>query len=187
MNQLTNAFKKFGFSDSEIFEISAHFHLKQYKSHDHFLQHGQTCEYLGFISKGIFQFYVDGESNETTTYVAFKNDFIISVQSYFAGKPSKESIKALTDSEVWVIRKTDFEKLHKKINSFKDFYIKVLEKLVVCIDESRFDYITLKPEERYMKLMKENPELLHDVPLKYLSTLIGITPRHLSRIRNNIR
>jgi len=63
----------------------------------------------------------------------------------------------------------------------------MLEMLMVCLDESRFDYITLKPEERYAKLIKEEPELIKQIPLKYLSSLIGVTPRHLSRIRNNIQ
>jgi CRP/FNR family transcriptional regulator, anaerobic regulatory protein len=187
MNTVENIFKNFGFQDEDIIEILNYFSLKQYKNGEFFIKYGQTGEYLGIIERGIFQYYYENETDELTTYIAFKNDFIISFQSFYLGKPSKENIKAIINSEVWLIRKTDFEKLNNIITGFKDFYIKALENLVICIDESRFDYITLKPEERYLKLLNEEPQLLQQIPLKHLSAIIGITPRHLSRIRSNIR
>ena len=187
MNQLEIAFQKFGFTDNEVLEITNCFDLKHYSCGELFIKNEVVSDYLGFINNGIFQFYFDNDADEITTYVALKNDFMLSVQSFFAGQPSKENVKALIDSDVWIINKSDFEKLKDKIAGFKDFYIKVLEQLMVCIDESRFNYITLKPEERYAILLKEEPELIQQVPLKYLSALIGVTPRHLSRIRNNIR
>lgn len=187
MNQLELAFTEFGFSEKHVITISTLFKLKQYKRGDYFLQDGKLGEYIGFVNSGMFQFYVDTDSAEITTYIAFRNDFILSIQCYFAGKPSKENIKALVDSEVCVIRKVDFKHLIETIGGFKEFYIKVLENLLTCLDESRFDYITLKPEERYLKLLTEEPELLQQVPLKYLSALIGVTPRHLSRIRKGIQ
>ena len=42
-------------------------------------------------------------------------------------------------------------------------------------------------KERYLTLMEENPELLQDVPLKYLASYLYITPQSLSRIRAGLR
>jgi CRP/FNR family transcriptional regulator, anaerobic regulatory protein len=187
MNQLESIFIKFGFSESEAKEISKSFVLKHYKSGCFFLQDGMIGDFLGFVEGGVFQFYYNNDSDELTTYIAFKDDFILSVQSFFAGKRSKENIKSLVDSDVWVIKKSAFEKLINSVKGFKDFYISVLEQIMVCLDESRFNYITLKPEERYVKLINEEPELIQQIPLKYLSSLIGVTPRHLSRIRKNFK
>ena len=38
-----------------------------------------------------------------------------------------------------------------------------------------------------MTLMEENPELLQDVPLKYLASYLYITPQSLSRIRAGLK
>lgn len=187
MNQLEHAFQQFGFTEPEIGEISKCFVLKHYSAGELVIKSEVVAEFLGFVEDGMLQFYFDNDADQITTYMALKNDFILSVQSFFAGKPSKECVKALVDSNVWIITKSDFEVLKDKVSSFKVFYISVLEQLLVCLDESRFDYITLKPEERYAKLMKYEPELIQQIPLKYLSALIGVTPRHLSRIRKNIR
>ncbi|MCD8540808.1 MAG: Crp/Fnr family transcriptional regulator, partial [Leadbetterella sp.] len=40
-------------------------------------------------------------------------------------------------------------------------------------------------EERYEKFSKENPAIMQNVPLHYIASYLGITPRHLSRIRKN--
>jgi signal-transduction protein with cAMP-binding, CBS, and nucleotidyltransferase domain len=186
MNQLESAFQKFGFSDNDVIEISKSFVLNRYKKGELFIKNDALADYLGFVEKGMFRFYFDKDAEEITTYIALENDFILSVQSFFANQTAKDNIKALVDSEVWIIKKSDFVELNNKIMGFKDFYISVLERLLVCLDESRFSYIALTPEERYAKLLKEKPEFVLQVPLKYLSALIGVTPRHLSRLRNNI-
>lgn len=46
---------------------------------------------------------------------------------------------------------------------------------------------SLLAKERYLTLMEENPELLQDVPLKYLASYLYITPQSLSRIRAGLR
>jgi hypothetical protein len=40
-------------------------------------------------------------------------------------------------------------------------------------------------EERYATLLKETPGILKRVPLKYVSSFLGITPVSLSRIRRS--
>jgi hypothetical protein len=46
--------------------------------------------------------------------------------------------------------------------------------------------LNLSAEERYLRLFKERPELLKVIPLKYISSYIGVTAQALSRIRKRI-
>ena len=79
------------------------------------------------------------------------------------------------------------KRLADEIPRFKDFYIGLLENSICSIDTSRNDLITLTGEQRYAKILNEHPNLLQKIPLQYIANIIGITPRHLSRIRNNFR
>ena len=44
----------------------------------------------------------------------------------------------------------------------------------------------LTPEQRYLKLLTENPKLLHEIPLKMIASYLGVTDVGLSRIRKRI-
>ncbi|WP_258932283.1 hypothetical protein [Flavobacterium oreochromis] len=54
------------------------------------------------------------------------------------------------------------------------------------IDDYRIDLLALTPEERYKKLLENEPKLLNEVPLHYLASFLGISNRHMSRIRKSI-
>ena len=60
------------------------------------------------------------------------------------------------------------------------------EKQICLIDDYRIDLLTLTPEERYKKLLTNEPKLLQEVPLHYLASFLGISSRHMSRIRKCI-
>jgi len=125
------------------------------------------------------------DGKEITTYVTGENSFLASLSSFYHQKPCKEYIRALADSALWMIHYNDLQKLKTASAAFQSFYIAALENLVVGMDETRTNLIILTAEERYAFLMKEEPELLRQIPLQYLASILGVTPRHLSRIRNN--
>ena len=45
---------------------------------------------------------------------------------------------------------------------------------------------TLTAEQRYQKLIKNYPEILHNVPLQYIASFLGMNAKSLSRIRKEI-
>ena len=150
-----------------------------------FAEEGKTSKYLAFITKGFFQYFYLKDGKEITTYVTGENTFLLSVTSFYKQKPCKEFIRAVTDAELLMLHYNDLLKLKTSNEGFRTFYIEALENLVVGMDETRSNFIILTAEERYANLMKEEPALLQQVPLQHLASLLGITPRHLSRIRNN--
>ena len=69
-----------------------------------------------------------------------------------------------------------------------NFGRRIFEREILSVDSSTVAYGTPPTaKERYMTLMEENPELLQDVPLKYLASYLYITPQSLSRIRAGLK
>ncbi len=176
-----------GFTKLEIETISSFFFHKHFDKGNFFSTESSINPHLAFIEEGVFQYYFNQDGNEITTYVIGKNGFIASLLSVLQQKPAQENIRAVTDADVWMIHKNDFDTLQTKISGFKDFYIKILDGQIICIDESRFGLLTQSAEERYQKLLEKEPQLLQQLPLQFLASTLGITPRHLSRIRSKIR
>jgi CRP/FNR family transcriptional regulator, anaerobic regulatory protein len=185
MNNLKKYFENKEFAGEDLDKILNAFYLKEFRKSDLFAEFGQSSKQLGYIESGVFQYYILDNNEETTTYVATENTFIASLLGFFNEVPAQENIRALMDGRVWLITKSSLTRLINEIPKFKDFYIAILEWHICAIDKSRNELIMLTAEQRYDKMLSETPHLLKHVPLQYIAAILGVTPRHLSRIRKN--
>ena len=60
------------------------------------------------------------------------------------------------------------------------------EELFLKKAKRELDLLNKTAEERYLSLFTERPELIKEIPLKFIASYIGITPQALSRIRKRI-
>jgi CRP-like cAMP-binding protein len=159
------------------------FTILNLKKNDYFVKEGQVCSYFCFLESGILQHAIEVADEEKTTYLALRNSVTSSLNSFLNQIPSRKSIKALADSKLWVVDLKTFKDLIANNEAFHQFYYNVIEKQICLIDDYRIDLLTLTPEERYNKLLLTEPKLLQEVPLHYLASFLGISTRHMSRIR----
>lgn len=187
MNYLAAYFQHVGFTENHAIQIASAFKLRELNKGEFFVQAEKVSKTLAFLETGLMQYFTfDANGDERTTYISLPNTFVASLLSFLNEIPARESIRALSPSRIWTISKEDLTQLRIDIPQFKDFYVSVLEWQICCIDKNRFDLITLSSEQRYEKLLKEEPELLQQVPLQYIASMLGMTPRHLSRLRAKV-
>ncbi|QHI37959.1 hypothetical protein IMCC3317_33420 [Kordia antarctica] len=167
----------------EILEAFNYLHLKK---NTLFVEEGKVCQYFCFIESGILQHNIMVLGEEKTTYLALKNSATAALKSFIHKIPSRKNIKAISDCDLFVITQKDFQHLLKNNKAFNRFYYNLIENQIYRIDDYRIDLLTLTPEERYQKLLSNEPKLLKEVPLHYLASFLGISSRHMSRIRKNV-
>ena len=163
------------------------FQIIALKKNDFLVQSGSICKHFCYIESGVLQHSIDVLGEDKTTYIALKNSFTSALNSFKNKVPSRKSIKALTDCKLWVIDIETFKHLLKNNIAFNRFYYNLIENQIFRIDDYRIDLLTLTPEERYKKLLDNDNNLLQEVPLHYLASFLGISSRHMSRIRKNIK
>lgn len=175
-------------SFTELLEQSKDsFRLLSLKKNDYFVKEGEICPYFCYVESGILQHSITVDDEEKTTYLALRNSVTSSLNSFLFQKPSRKNIKAISDCELWIVDLQTFKNLIESNKAFHQFYYNLIEKQLCLIDDYRIDLLTLSPEERYHKLLATEPKLLQEVPLHYLSSFLGISSRHMSRIRKNIK
>lgn len=157
------------------------------KRNEFLVKEDQVCTFFCFLESGILQHAIEVAGEEKTTYLALRNSVTSSLNSFLNQTPSRKSIKALADTKLWVIDLLTFKDLITHNEAFSQFYHNLIEKQICLIDDYRIDLLTLSPEERYNKLLLTEPKLLQEVPLHYLASFLGISTRHMSRIRKNIK
>jgi hypothetical protein len=59
----------------------------------------------------------------------------------------------------------------------------VAENLFITMERRIAMLQSQSAQERYEKMLKENPEIILNVPLQYTASFLGVTPQHLSRLR----
>lgn len=187
MQKLRTYFTHLGFQAPDLDKVVGSFELREFAKGELVVTEGTTSRHIGFVDRGLFQYYVNKDGVEVTSYVNVPDTWFASVMSFVAEKPALENVRAITDGAIFLISKPNLKKLVEEIPAFKGFYIALLEQSIVGIDESRHDLITLTAEQRYEKLLRKEPHLLQMIPLQHLASMLGITPRHLSRIRASIQ
>lgn len=167
-------------SQQEIDDFTGRISLQQYEKDTCLLDIGEICMEWGFIASGSFrEYYLNSEMDEVTTNLFTENDWVLNHQSFTGQKPSKCRIEAFEDSKVLKLNVHD---LHDLIGKSPAFFAlgKILEV------ETKFPQ-SASPEEKYLKLIKEKPELIQKFPLKYIASYMSITPETLSRVRARIQ
>lgn len=167
-----------------ILEKFNYLHLKK---NTLFVEEDTICKYFCFIESGILQHNILVEGEEKTTYLALKNSATAALKSFMHQIPSRKNMKAISDCDLFVINQKDFRHLLKNNKAFHKFYYNLIENQIYRIDDYRIDLLTLTPEERYKKLLSNEPKLLKEVPLHYLASFLGISSRHMSRIRKFVK
>jgi CRP-like cAMP-binding protein len=157
------------------------------KKNSYFLQEGQICDSIAFINSGVliyFKFLENGK--EVTTDFAFKSDWVTDNQSRLNKLPSIINIKAIVPSEVLIIRNRDLTYLFESIPKIERLSRLLMEQAFTKFTQLSIDLQVLSARERYLKMLKEYPDISQNVPLYHIANYLGIAPKSLSRLRKEI-
>ena len=144
---------------------------------------GHTCKTIYFIKKGVARIYYFKDGNDITESFAFENNIIARVESLFTGKPSRKAIQILEDAEIVAINATELFKLYDQFPEIERLFRLIFETAYVGTVDRIESLQFQTAEERYNALVKEAPDVLKRIPLKYIASYLGITQVSLSRIR----
>jgi CRP-like cAMP-binding protein len=187
-NKLIEYFKRImPLSDEEIGAIVETMSTREYKKGKVLLKEGQISTEVYFVLEGcVRQFYlVDGEEKTQNFFTA--GQWVVSIKSFSQDSPSAHFLDCCTDTMLVVGNRQKEEDLYLRFPRFETISRKVMEKVFEEQQEIMASYTTDSPEQRYLKLLKERPELIQQVPQYYIASYIGVKPESLSRIRRRMR
>jgi CRP-like cAMP-binding protein len=109
------------------------------------------------VSGSLRVFALDGEEEQIIRF-GYKENLVVSLDSFFTGKPSNLFIQALKKTVIKVIPKTQIDML---INTRSNVFLwtAILEKLVIEQMEREIDILTRSPKDRFHRVLKRSPQL----------------------------
>ncbi|MEQ8422442.1 MAG: Crp/Fnr family transcriptional regulator [Arenibacter algicola] len=185
---MRNYLKSFNLlSDKEIDLFESKLVRKKIEKGEYFIKEGNTCNKIAFIVSGLFRTYYHSSSEEEVTYCfSFPSFFAGAYSSFLSQNKTVENIQALTDSDLLVISREDILELEKSSYNWLKFFKLIAEQEYIKLEKRIFLLQKETADKRYLDLLTNHPGFLQLIPLSYLSSYLGITQRHLSRIRKSI-
>ncbi|MFO8020841.1 MAG: Crp/Fnr family transcriptional regulator [Perlabentimonas sp.] len=147
---------------------------------------GEIAKIIVFTNKGYLRVYYNHDGEEITRDITPLNSFATALPSFITQTPSYEVISAITDCELFVIRKENLDYLYDTYPKWERLGRRIIEDMFVEAQHRLYQFITQTAEVRYRQLMQYHPDMIRDVPLKHIADFLGIKLQSLSRLRKNI-
>ncbi|RZL31631.1 MAG: Crp/Fnr family transcriptional regulator [Pedobacter sp.] len=185
---MTEYLKSFNlFTDEEINDFLSLCQVRTLKKGDVYIEQNKICKSLSFVKSGIFRsFYFSNNDDEITYCFTFPNNLLMAYSSFISQNKSEENIQALSDAEIISIPKLTLERLAESNNNWLRFLKIIAEKEYVELEKWIFNHQKDNAQQRYLDLLTKQSHYIQEIPLHYIASYLGVTQRHLSRIRANI-
>ncbi len=157
-----------------------------YKKGTCFLSEGQVADRSYYVEKGCVRKYYIKDGEEKTTDFYLEDDSITTTPSSDKNLKSKYFLECLEDTNLKIVTTQQEETLYKRFPRFQSLCRISAEKKLEEYQELFSKFILSSPEERYLDLLNNRPELLHRVPQYHLASFLGVKPESLSRIKKRV-
>lgn len=139
---------------------------------------------LYYVESGSVRIFVLDEYQEQTIRFGYKENLIVSLDSFLTSKPSDLFIQAIKKTVVKVVSKQQIDKF-LETESNRNLWIKILENLVIQQMEREIDILTNSPKERYERVLKRSPQLFQEIPNRHIANYLRMSPETLSRLKKS--
>ena len=173
-------------TDDEKQGILDAFPIKIYTKGANLLKEGQVAKDAFLVIKGCMRKYSieDGEEKTTEFYTEFQP--AVNFDSMSNGSPSKYYFTCTEDSTIAILNSEKESALYERFPRFGEVCRVEMEKMLGASQEDLSSFKNSTPKERYLKVLKNRPDLVQRVPQYQLASYLGVKPETLSRIRKRI-
>ncbi len=149
------------------------------------LPEGEVCKNIYWIAKGLVRQFYFKNGKDLTEYMATENNICMCIESLFKEEPTRLQIMAIEPSILYALPKDALEQASIKSVNIQMLYRKILEESLI-LSQVHADMLRFETaQDRYVKLVKRQPQLVLRAPLVYIASYLQMTPETLSRVRTS--
>lgn len=183
-NVLDNYIKRFEMlTDKEAAIIKECTVIKKYKKGTQIIKEGQVSMDGYLILDGCIREYFLKDGDEKTTGIYIEGD---PVNHYNDGSPSKNYLECVEDCTVSISNQELVAQLMQRIPKIITVLQQGAKETMKKAKEDMSSFMASSPEERYINLIENRPQVLNRIPQHQIASYLGIKPQSLSRLRTRI-
>jgi len=168
----------------EINAIEGIFTERKFKKGEIFKKNNSISKELAFILEGSAREYLlNSKGDEITGSIIQSNHFLADLVSVRTNEATPFILHFLEDSTALVASITAHRKLLETNLAYNILIREHLADRAARYSKLQVLFITGNAKDRYEFICENYPHLLLEFPLKFIATMIGVTPTQLSRLR----
>lgn len=186
LEQLRN---KFSLDEKQWSDYVSYFKCIHVPAKATLLREGEISKKVFFIEKGCVRVWFNNNGKDVTFQFFFENERVSSTESYKKNVPSIITIETIEPCILWVISKKDMDRIMRDCfenPEIREKFIDILFDRNIHYMRHCLSFIKDTPQQRYLNLLQEKPQIVQRIPQHYIASYLGITTVHLSRIKSKL-
>lgn len=161
-------------------------HVMHFGKKDFITQLGSIEQNIYYLTTGIVEVGMLKEADERIIDFFFPGQFFSAYTSFLTRKPADVFIQCLSDCTVEAMRYDDLTEAYQTSLITNRLGRNLTETVYISRTQREKDFLTKSAEERYVKLLRNRPEIIEQIPVNKVAKYLGIHPESLSRLRKEI-
>ncbi len=154
------------------------------KRREHLLKQGTVARDLAFVIEGCLRAYaLDDNGFEHILQFAPAGWWISDMSSVISRRDSLLNVDAIKPSEILLLSREDQLALFDDVPKLERYFRVLTENGLVSSRMRLIENLSLTARQRYQRFCQTYPNLINEIPQKYIASFIGVTPEFLSKIR----
>jgi len=150
------------------------------------IKEGEITSKCYFVLKGCVRQYSLIDGQEKTTAFFTEEQSVVSFINFTQRRASEHYLSCVEDC-ILIIGTLDKEQeMYQQFPKLQSITRALMEQDFGKTQMELANFITSSPEERYLHLLKNRPDLFQRVPLNQIASYLGMQAQSLSRIRKRI-
>lgn len=148
---------------------------------------GENTKSIFLVRKGCLRIWFDDKGKDITIAFFFENRAIGSLHSYRGTTATSQFLlESIEPTDLYEISGEDAAILYNENEELRDYLLEYTLERFDTYMGLFLSRIRESPEERYLNLIREQPDIISRIPQHYIASYLGVTPVSLSRIRNRV-
>ena len=147
---------------------------------------GQVCNHMFYVDRGMVLQYYTKNNATVTEHISHEGDMVVCIESFFLREPSKIVASMIEPGVVYGIPHEEMEAIASHTFELCRLIFKFYQRALI-ISQRKADVLRFETaKERYIRTLRENPEIIRRAPLHNVASFLQMTPETLSRVRAQV-
>jgi CRP-like cAMP-binding protein len=173
-------------SDQTVEKLASILVYMEVEKNEYLLKEGEKSNWIYYIKSGLIRQFYYKNGRELTEQFACEENIFINIDSFFHQKPSHTTIEALEPVMLYGIPYNPLMNLIQECREISLMYCRIVEEALIGLQRRSNAFRFETANERYLRLLKERPEIVQRAPLVHIASYLLMSPETLSRVRAGI-